>query len=80
MYHDHGVIQQKYLLDNGSAFTSAEYRNHLSVFNQIQQFAGTGAHHHNSCAKRAIQTIMSISRAMLMHTFIHWPDMEDTSL
>ena len=80
MCHNHGVILQKYLSDNGSAFTSTEYRNHLSTFKQIQQFAGTGAHHHNSHAEQAIQTIMSISRAMLMHAFIHWPDMEDTSL
>ena len=77
---DIGVIPQKYLSDNGTAFTSQDYRNHLINFNQIQRFAGTGAHHHNSRAERAIQTIMSISRAMLMHSALHWPDMEDTSL
>mgnify|MGYP000857262147 FL=1 len=80
MCRDVGVIPQKYLSDNGTAFTSASYRNHLIDFAQVQRFAGTGAHHHNSRAERAIQTIMSISRAMLMHSFIHWPDMEDTAL
>ena len=80
MCRDYGVIPQKYLSDNGTAFTSAGYRNHLVDFAQVQRFAGAGAHHHNSRAERAIQTIMSISRAMLMHSFIHWPDMEDTAL
>ena len=80
MCRDVGVIPQKYLSDNGTAFTSRDYRDHLMTFAQVQRFAGTGAHHHNSRAERAIQTIMSISRAMLMHCFLHWPDMEDTSL
>ena len=80
MCRDVGVIPQKYLSDNGTAFTSRQYRDHLMTFAQIQRFAGTGAHHHNSRAERAIQTIMSISRAMMMHCFLHWPDMEDTSL
>ena len=80
MCRDYGIIPQKYLSDNGTAFTSAGYRNHLVDFAQVQRFAGAGAHHHNSRAERAIQTIMSISRAMLMHSFIHWPDMEDTAL
>ena len=65
MCRDVGVIPQKYLSDNGTAFTSRQYRDHLMTFAQIQRFAGTGAHHHNSRAERAIQTIMSISRAMM---------------
>ena len=48
MCRDHGVIPQKYLLDNGSAFTSAEYCDNLSQFHQIQRFVGTGTHHYNS--------------------------------
>ena len=80
MCRDAGVVPQTYLSDNGTAFTSQAYRAHLEKFQQIQRFAGVGAHHHNSRAERAIQTIMSISRAMLMHCFLHWPDLEDTSL
>ena len=76
---DVGVILQRYPSDNGSTFTSHEYCNHLSEFSQTQRFAGTGAHHHNLQAEQAIQTIMSISHAMLMHSALHQPDMEDTS-
>jgi len=80
MCRDHGVIPQKYLSDNASAFTSQEFTNHLTDFRQLNRFAGVGAHHHNGLAERSIQTIMSISRAMLIHAAIHWPDMADTKL
>ena len=74
----YGVVPQSYLSDNGSAFTSANY--HLMQFTQIQRFAGVGAHHQNSRAERSIQTVMSISRATMIHSSIHWPDLSDTSL
>ena len=77
---DHGVVASRYLSDNGSAFTSTEYSDHLSTFEQITRFAGVGAHHHNGHAERAIQTIMSISRAMMIHSGMHWPDVCDSSL
>ena len=80
MCRDHGVIPQKYLSDNGPAFTSQEFTNHLTEFRQVNRFAGVGAHHHNGVAERSIQTIMSISRAMLIHAAIHWPNMSDTKL
>ena len=75
-----GVIPQEYLSDNGSAFTSREYMAHLRQFSQISRFAGVGAHHHNGVSERAIQTIMSIARTMMLHAAIHWPDMADPSL
>jgi hypothetical protein len=34
MCHDYGVMPQKYLSDNGGAFTSKEYSDHLSAFHQ----------------------------------------------
>ena len=80
MCRDHGVVPLKYLSDNGSNFTSKEFTAHLSEFKQISRFAGVGAHHHNGHAERAIQTIMSIARAMIIHAAIRWPDMADTSL
>jgi len=61
---DVGVIPVKFLSDNGSAFTSKEFVQHLNTFHQISRFAGVGSHHQNGHAERAIQTIMSISRAM----------------
>ena len=61
---DFGVIISEYLSDNATAFTSAEYREHLSKFAQVSQYAGVGAHHHNGIAERSIQTVMSIARTM----------------
>ena len=77
---DAGIIPQEYLSDNGSAFTSKEYMAHLRQFSQISRFAGVGAHHHNGVAERAIQTIMSIAKTMMLHAAIHWPNMTDASL
>jgi hypothetical protein len=77
---DTGVIPQSYLSDNGSAFTSTGFTDTLRKFAQISRFAGAGAHHHNGTAERAIQTIMSISRTMMLHAAIHWPDMADSAL
>jgi hypothetical protein len=74
---DHGVIVQQYHSDNGSAFTAKEYSDHLKDFAQITTFAGVGAHHHNGQAERAIQTIISMARTMMLHAAIHWPDMVD---
>jgi len=76
---DYGVVPRSYLSDNGTAFTSAAFTRHLSAFQQVNRFAGVGAHHHNR-AERSIRTIMSISRAMLLHAAIHWPAMADSSL
>jgi transposase InsO family protein len=53
MCRDNGVIPQVYVLDNGSAFTSAAFTAKLQQFAQIIHFAGVGAHHHNSTVERA---------------------------
>ena len=39
-----------------------------------------GAHHHNGHAERSIGTIMSITRAMLIHQALHWPALSDPQL
>jgi hypothetical protein len=77
---DVGVVVQTYMSDNGKAFTSKDFSDHLTDFKQISKFAGVGAHHHNAQAERAIRTIMSISRTMMIHSGIHWPDMAKASL
>jgi hypothetical protein len=60
---DHGVVpQEKFHTDRGSAFTSEELHQHLQAFHQGITYAGTGAHHHNVIAERAIQTVMSCAR------------------
>ena len=77
---DFGVIPQSYLSDNGSSFTSADYRVHLENFAQVTQLAGVGAHHHNGVAERSIQTVMSIARTMMLHAAIHWSEVADARL
>ena len=77
---DVGIVPQKYMSDNGKSFTSRDFTDHLQEFSQIAKLAGVGAHHHNAQAERAIRTIMSISRTMMIHAGIHWPDMAKASL
>ena len=52
----------------------------MQSFHQHIRFAGVGAHHHNGHAERAISTIISISRAMLIHSALHWPQLSDAAL
>ena len=80
MCRDVGVVPTSFLTDNGKCFTSAEFQQKLSTFEQILRFAGVGAHHHNGNAERAIQTIMAIARTMMLHSAIHWPDVADPTL
>ena len=77
---DYGVVPKTYTSDNGKAFTSKDYTEHLSRFHQITKLAGVGAHHQNAIAERSIRTIMSIARTMMMHAAIHWPDMAQANL
>ena len=77
---DAGVIPLDYFSDNGTGFTSKSYAARLSNFSQIQQFAGVGTHHHNGVVEKAIQTIMSIARTMMLHSVIQWPEVSDPSL
>ena len=77
---DHGVVPHKYISDNGTAFTGSSFIAHLKKFTQVTRYAGVGAHHHNGHAERSIQTIMSVARAMLIHSSMHWPELADTSL
>ena len=77
---DYGILPQKYMTDNATAFTSRNFTDHLKVFRQVNSFAGAGAHHHNGHAERCIRTIMSIARTMMLHSAIHWPDLADTTL
>ncbi|MCE2996032.1 MAG: hypothetical protein LW863_10560, partial [Flammeovirgaceae bacterium] len=75
-----GVSVAEYLSDNGTAFTAQAFGRHLETFSQISRFAGVGAHHQNGIAERAIQTVMSIARTMMLHSAIHWPAVADAAL
>ena len=77
---DAGIVIQSFMSDNGSAFTSKNYTEHLRSFKQVQRYAGVGAHHHNAVAERSIRTIMSIARTMMLHSAIHWPEAASATL
>ena len=78
--HDFGVIPQQYHTDNGLAFTSAKYTEHLKTFCQITTFASVGAHHQNGITEQAIQTVMSVAHTKMLHSGIHWPNVANPSL
>ena len=69
-----GVVPQVYVTDNGSAFKSKEFKDHLGTFHQTVRFAGAGGHHQNGVAERKIRTVMNIARALMFHAAIYWPD------
>ena len=77
---DSGVIPSTYHADQDTSFTSYEFAQNLRNFKQIMNFAGTGAHHTNAPAERAIQTICCSARTMLLHFAVHWPEVFSQAL
>jgi hypothetical protein len=75
----HGIEIKKYHTDN-SIFVSEAWKEHLHGMQQTQRISATGAHHQNAIAERAIQTVTTSARAMLLHLKVHWPDEYDTKL
>jgi transposase InsO family protein len=59
--HEAGVVVQEYLADNGPAFSSKAFADHLAEYRQVIHFAGVGAHHSNGIAEAAIKRVMSIA-------------------
>ena len=70
---DHGVIVNNYLADN-QVFKTNAFVQHINEHQQQFRFCGTNAHHQNGIAKRAIQSVLNIARAMLLHAPVYWKD------
>jgi len=70
--HSFGIKVKKYHSDNG-IFASDEFKEEARLQEQETDFSGVGAHHQNGVAERAIKTITSWARTMLLHSAIHWP-------
>jgi len=70
---------QNYHSDNG-VFTKSQFRDALLQAGQAQQVSGVGAHHQNGPAEQAIWTIQDMTRAMMLHMSVHWPDEYDTQM
>ena len=80
MCAEHGVVPQSFLSDNGTSFVNKDFEQYLQSFHQTIRHSAVGAHHSNGIAERGISTILSIARAMLHHSAIHWPDVADVTL
>jgi hypothetical protein len=65
-----GVVVQYYLTDSGT-FKAHKFFTHIHETQQMIHVCGTNAHHQNGVAERAIQTISSMARAMILHASMH---------
>jgi hypothetical protein len=74
-----GVKVKGYHADN-VPFDSVEFKADLLAKNQTLDLSGVGAHHQNSVAERAIKTITSLARSMMLHMSFHWPAQADLQL
>lgn len=75
----HGVLIKSYRGDNG-VYRSKAFQDDLRRKQQPMVYSGVGAHHHNGVAERAIRTVSTNARTMLLHAMIHWPSEVDLSL
>jgi hypothetical protein len=73
-----GVKIKEYLTDN-NPFHGEEWKVDCNNQGQTRFFSGVGAHHQNY-AERNIQTIFNMSRAMMIHFAMHWPQVAETNL
>ena len=76
----YGVKVTSFISDNGSAFSSNEFVSDIINRGQDARYSGVGAHHHNGIAERAILTISNMSRTMMLHAAVRWPDLANSSL
>ena len=76
---DHGTVIDTYQSDNG-VFKAQDFIREIEARGQSIGFAGVGAHHHNGVAERAIGTVMSMARTMMLHAAIRWPEVSDATL
>jgi Reverse transcriptase (RNA-dependent DNA polymerase) len=75
----YGVRIGSYFGDN-FPFNSEEFKADIRNKNQTLVLSGVGAHHQNGVAERAIKTVTSFARAMLLHATFHWPAQADLTL
>jgi hypothetical protein len=64
-------VQIKSFRADNAPFNAAEFQNGLDNKGQTITFSGVGAHHQNGAAERAIKTITSWSRTMMLHAILH---------
>jgi hypothetical protein len=75
----HGITIHAYHGDNG-IFKSHHWMEHCRARRQTNTFSGSGTHHQNGVAERAIRTIVESARTMLLHAMVHWPEATSVDL
>ena len=73
-----GVEVKSYHTDNG-IFTSAKVMEELLKSNQTISLSGVGTAHQNGVAERAIKTVVSMARTMMLHAAMMSPERTITS-
>lgn len=76
---EYGHKVKSYHADN-HPFSSKGFMDDIESRKQTIDYSAVGAHHQNGAAERAIQTITTWARAMLLHQMLHWPDEADHKL
>ena len=72
-----GVKVTEYVTDN-HPFHGDQWKVDCQIQNQLRHFSGVGAHH-QILVERYIQTIFNMSRSMMIHFAMHWPQAADTN-
>ena len=68
-----GIVVRNYRSDNG-IFSKTEFMKEIYESKQNITFSGVGAHHQNGVAERAIRTVVTRARTMLLHAQLRWPE------
>ena len=68
-----GVDIKRYCTDNG-VYTSREFLKELSKEGQVIRHSGVGGHHHNGVAEAAIGNLTRMSRSIMTHAALRWPE------
>jgi transposase InsO family protein len=58
---------------NSAPFRAEEFVQDCVNKGQTIDYSGVGAHHQNGVAERWIRTVTTWTRAMMLHSIIHWP-------
>ena len=73
-YADSFGVKIKHFRADNAPFSAAEFKANIELNGQTIDFSGVGAHHQNGVSERAIQTVTSWARAMLLNQAIMWPE------
>ena len=74
-----GVAVKASRTDNG-VFSKQEFMKEIAEKGQRITLSGVGAHHQNGVAERAIRTVVTKARTMLLHAMLRWSEQTTTNL